>query len=307
MASDNESDVELVEDEKENNLQTRLSSTVTSDREFLLNEQETIGNVENENLFLPHLFKNFPIIVKQTEREGRFLVAKNDIQEGELVWFGMPYVWVVYEAWTNETCRYCMSPIDEESLTNIEEENSDTVESCLCKRCLRVRYCSEVCMKRDLIVHLSGECQCLRFMTIANNSTNGNNYAPPYTPEVITEIKMLIRLLARKSAELLAKERDFQSQKIISHWEKDATYDDFECLISGTSDYETTTIASFRYWVVDYLQQLRSWLISNNLSQGTSWPGAIEENTEIVLHNLCRLKRNSFCYGHGQEEEAQAW
>lgn len=87
-----------------------------------------------------------------------------------------------------------------------------------------------------------------------------------YTGEIITEMKMLLRVLSKKSYE--------NSPEYVKS--DGIKYEDYCKLVSGKDDYDSTTIEELNYWICDYITKLRQWL-------GKKEP--YEEILDIVLRN----------------------
>lgn len=137
-----------------------------------------------------------------------------------------PYAWAIYESKKTITCRFCMTEVD------------GNVLSLVCSRCKEVRYCSRQCQRLDkvrcrscarnlapvavyrtfIVIHILGRChaQTCNFILIilqkihrADECAVLRNWELDrelYGDDVIAEMKLLARVLSRKTYEIEAED-----------------------------------------------------------------------------------------------------
>ena len=183
-------------------------------------------------------FVGFPIEVRESAEFGRFVVAARDIQPEELVLYAWPWIATVHHEQCNTVCAYCFSDITvfvrckkpaadaasgqdqterSSSSTNNNDEDKDAHDEndmsddairrgsirpkYQCPLCHKISYCSAKCRDKDSRVHLADECKIYQVWNL--DSTQ-------YSDTSISEIKKLVRVLARKTAEVADRARLMQ-------------------------------------------------------------------------------------------------
>ncbi|KAH8739948.1 hypothetical protein FG386_001061 [Cryptosporidium ryanae] len=73
--------------------------------------------------------------------KGRCIIAKEDIQQGELIFREIPYCYILFREYNRFMCDYCFVYFGEEG--NYTE----------CEKCNKVRYCSNKCLKESNKIH----------------------------------------------------------------------------------------------------------------------------------------------------------
>jgi hypothetical protein len=169
-------------------------------------------------------FSDFPLEVRSSEHKGRYVVASRDIKQEELVLYAWPYVSVVHHDQCTTICAYCFADIlvfvrpkaTESNSTDNGHEVIDTARAIdsnddtatlkpkfRCHSCQKIAYCSRACREKDAKVHLADECRILQTWQLNSDS---------YSSGCITEMKLLVRVLARRVAEL-ADQRRLQDKR----------------------------------------------------------------------------------------------
>ena len=184
--------------------------------------------------------------IGENKEEGRYLYAKNDIGKGDVILMQQPYIWCINEEFKEDCCRFCISTINTKFVC--------------CKLCSQVIYCSTECQKFDAAEHFTLECRLLYEIFTKNKNES-------FPPELIPEMKLLIRLLSRKRAEIIAiknnknndeKEDNFDCFLPLT-WETQKNYEDYQQLVSNPDDYPSQFMESVKYWIISYISQLLSY------------------------------------------------
>ena len=167
---------------------------------------------------LQALYSDFPIRVVREEGKGRFLVASRELRKGETVMMAHPYAWALLPDQKASNCRFCLGSfaalsrkrtlllqIEKEDRRDghqrggegeKEEEFEDEIieeKRFPCPNCNDAFYCSKKCLKADSMLHgLSGECKILQNWNVAS-----------YDPELVAEMELALRVLSRRTVEIL--------------------------------------------------------------------------------------------------------
>jgi hypothetical protein len=123
----------------------------------------------------------YPVHVDVHPVKGRQMIASRDVAANEVLLADSPYCWVVDDSAKEIVCQNCFLEKDPELPLFVG-----------CPDCNQVYYCSEECMNIDSTQHSQDECGILKAME-----------TDEYSAAIITEMKLLIRTLSRKSMEIL--------------------------------------------------------------------------------------------------------
>lgn len=273
-------------------------------------EEEAKEPKAERDEFFTNWYTKTPVKVAYLEGKGRSLVAARDLQPNDVILRCFPYTWAADEKYGSIICRYCLA----EKL--IDEDNPF---SCCCPHCNQVWYCSEACKLSDASVHRGYECMMLSSWELDPQV---------YEPDVITEMKLLVRTVALKhyekrlaaaskkqaSATSEGMEIDEDNKKSKSEGtngskggddkekeeKKEAKKeggdgDDDELLSTEPDiefeDYEALISRPYDF-PGDMIEGLKFW-ICDYLSRLGAWLG-LEESAESLLLQLIRNRLNSF-------------
>jgi len=196
------------------------------------------------------------------------MIAAQDLVKDDVLLADYPYCWIVDESSKEFVCQTCFL------------EKDDIMEAYIgCGDCNQVFYCSEECRNLDYVQHSQDECAILKALEMGE-----------YSPLIITEMKLLIRTLSRKSVESIADENN--NPNMITG-DNGLRYVDYIQLITNRENFPQSTIESLDYWICDYIRRLGEWV-----------GGRTETNVElldIILRNRC----NAF-YIQGRITQAAA-
>eukprot|EP00029_Vermamoeba_vermiformis_P010698 TRINITY_DN5690_c0_g1_i1.p1 TRINITY_DN5690_c0_g1~~TRINITY_DN5690_c0_g1_i1.p1 ORF type:complete len:468 (-),score=-1.10 TRINITY_DN5690_c0_g1_i1:6-1409(-) len=213
---------------------------------------------------------DFPLRLMRSEEQGRYVIAKRDINCGEVVMSAYPYAYSASEEHKRMTCANCLQ-YQREQLLLIN-----------CPSCNSVYFCSDQCREDYSSIH-DIECDALKRIQ--------GLPIPDYWQR--TTIRLIFNILLRKEMETNPK---FASIKKIHEIKKSKPiyWGDMLLLISN---YEHFDMAS--QWYVnelyknttEVLQCVREWDI----------------NAAELVHTICRLIENGFgirqssndCIGYG--------
>lgn len=127
----------------------------------------------------------YPVRVAIHPYKGRQMIAERDLTANEVLLADSPYCWVVDDSAKEFVCQNCFLEKDPEL---------ETFKAC--EDCNQVYYCSEECRSYDYLQHTQDECGILKAME-----------TDEYSSAIITEMKLLIRTLSRKSMEILVEKQ----------------------------------------------------------------------------------------------------
>jgi len=215
---------------------------------------------------------NFPVRVNKHPYKGRQMITSRDVEVNEVLLADSPYVWIVDDGAKTYVCQNCFLEKDEE-LPNFLP----------CSDCCQVWYCSEECKSTDYLQHNQDECAIFKAMETEE-----------YSSAIITEMKLLVRTISRKSLEALFDEgADPLGDDGVSAMPNDngLRYKDYTSLITNRESFPQATIESLDYWICDYIRRLGEWV-----------GGRTETNIEL-LDILLRNRCNAF-YIQGRLREA---
>lgn len=82
-----------------------------------------------------------------------------------------------------------------------------------------------------------------------------------YTPDTISEMKFLLRVLSCKAHERNIGAKPQPGQLL---------YEDYARLVARAGDFDESTTEALRFWIADYLTKLRKWM------------GCTEESPELM-------------------------
>ena len=148
--------------------------------------------------------KDKPFTVEFEESQGRFCRASEDIPTGTVISTDLYYAAVVDHSKVKEVCSYCFYGLQ-------DDHEADKVLS-PCPICEEVYYCSAQCRQMDQLYHSQQyECKILHALHngAADRWTQSNQYI-----ELVSQLRMLIRLLARRHAEEIRVHSDYIPQNI---------------------------------------------------------------------------------------------
>lgn len=111
--------------------------------------------------------------------KGRQMIAARDIAPNDVLLADSPYCWVVDDSAKDFVCQNCFL-----------EKDPEMEAFKACPDCNQVYYCSDECKSIDFFQHSQDECGILKAME-----------TDEYSPAIVTEMKLLIRTLSRKSLE----------------------------------------------------------------------------------------------------------
>jgi len=194
--------------------------------------------------------QQFPVSVNLHPSKGRQMLASKELPAGSVLLADSPYCWVVDDAAKEIVCQHCFL-----------EKDPAMEEFVTCEDCKQVYYCCEECRDLDYAQHGLDECKIFAALETVE-----------YTPAIITEMKLLVRTLSRKSVE----NADYQV-KIPN--DNDVRYSDYVRLITNRENFSQDTIGSLDYWICDYIRRLGEWVGERK-----------EDNIElldIILRNRC--------------------
>lgn len=186
--------------------------------------------------------------------KGRQMISSRKIEPNDVLLADSPYCWVVDDSAKDFVCQNCFLEKD--------PELSDFLG---CPDCSQVYYCSEECKNIDYVQHSQDECGILKAME-----------TDEYSSAIITEMKLLIRTLSRKSMELLHADEEGD---VDMPNDNGLRYEDYCQLVSNRENFPQATIESLEYWICDYIRRLGEWVGSRT-----------EDNIElldILLRNRC--------------------
>ncbi len=123
----------------------------------------------------------YPVHVEVHPRKGRQMIATKNISPNEVLLADSPYCWVVDDSAKQFVCQNCFL-----------EKDNELPDFIPCQDCNQVYYCSDECKSIDFLQHTQDECRILKAME-----------TDEYSPAIITEMKLLVRTLSRKSVERL--------------------------------------------------------------------------------------------------------
>jgi hypothetical protein len=152
--------------------------------------------------------EGYPVRVEIHPHKGRQMIAGRNVEANEVLLADSPYVWVVDDGAKDFVCQNCFLEKDPE----LEEFKK-------CPDCNQVFYCSEECRNIDYMQHTQDECGILKAME-----------TDEYSPAIITEMKLLIRTLSRKSLEILHSQSDSEAEMPNDNGLR---YDDYTKLVSN--------------------------------------------------------------------------
>jgi len=168
------------------------------------------------------IVQRFPVMMAYTHEEGRFVYAKMAMGAGDMVMFALPYVWVVHEAYRSKVCSFCIK-----DLVKIRMP---------CSTCRQVFYCSRECKNNDHEIH-QDECRILASWQVAAGDV--------YDVDFVRDIKLLVRTLARRTAEKRLR-MNKESMSHLHSWDNRHLFKDY-CLLqslSYTAAIEATSSSS---------------------------------------------------------------
>jgi len=180
------------------------------------------------------------------------MIASRDIEANEVLLADSPYCWVVDDSAKEFVCQNCFLEKDPELPNFIG-----------CSDCNQVYYCSDECKTIDYVQHSQDECGILKAME-----------TDEYSSAIITEMKLLIRTLSRKSMEQM-----HEGEETAMPNDNGLRYPDYCQLVSNRENFPKATIESLEYWICDYIRRLGEWVGKRT-----------EENIElldILLRNRC--------------------
>ncbi|KAK6589466.1 hypothetical protein RS030_203200 [Cryptosporidium xiaoi] len=73
--------------------------------------------------------------------KGRCIIAKEDIEQGELIIREIPYCYILFKEYSNLMCNFCFRYF------------SEKVNFIECKECGKVKYCSKNCLEESRLIH----------------------------------------------------------------------------------------------------------------------------------------------------------
>lgn len=197
--------------------------------------------------------------------KGRQMIASRDIEANEVLLADSPYCWVVDDSAKEFVCQNCFLEKDPELLDFLP-----------CSDCNQVYYCSAECQAIDSPQHTQDECAILKAMETEE-----------YSSAIITEMKLLIRTLSRKTMEALHDNNGPMPN------DNGLRYEDYCQLVSNRESFPQATIESLEYWICDYIRRLGEW-VGNRTEDNI-------ELLDILLRNRC----NAF-YIQGRLRECPA-
>lgn len=194
-----------------------------------------------------------PVEICSTPERGRFLVAARDIEEGETVLLSAPYAFSVTEPEKRRVCsrclRICSAPAAEYDLC--------------CSDCGEVWYCTRECLQQDAPLH-HFECSLLKaFLREADWAVTENR----------TEVRLILRLLARRALERVGGEQSRIPDPLV----RDRSFNDFLLLSAHRERLSEEAIQMFEE-VAIYLQQMDRWLSG--------------EETSLIVETFLRARIN---------------
>lgn len=113
------------------------------------------------------------------------MIASRDVEANEVLLADSPYCWIVDDSAKAFVCQNCFL-----------EKDDDLPEFTVCPECSQVYYCSEECSSLDYLQHTQDECAIFKAMETEE-----------YSSAIITEMKLLVRTISRKSMETLFADR----------------------------------------------------------------------------------------------------
>jgi SET and MYND domain-containing protein len=203
---------------------------------------------------------SYPVRVNKHPYKGRQMIASRDVEANEVLLADSPYCWIVDDSAKTYVCQNCFL------------EKDDDMQAFLgCSDCCQVWYCSEECKSTDYLQHNQDECAIFKAMETEE-----------YSSAIITEMKLLVRTISRKSLEVLFEENgetvDENGQSPMPN-DNGLRYKDYASLITNRENFPQATIESLDYWICDYIRRLGEWV-----------GGRTETNIElldILLRNRC--------------------
>lgn len=112
-------------------------------------------------------YQDYPINVVQTENRGRIVVSTRPIKAGEIVLLAQPYTYAVCEDHVHQICSHCLNPLPKE-----------------CRMCSCGLWYCDSCLAAE---HYPIECTALQKLP-----------SHKYTTDQYSEIRMIIKIIARK-------------------------------------------------------------------------------------------------------------
>lgn len=198
----------------------------------------------------------YPVHVAVHPMKGRQMIAARDITANEVLLADSPYCWVVDDSAKEFVCQNCFLEKDPELSTFVG-----------CPDCNQVFYCSEECQNIDSVQHSQDECGILKAMETEE-----------YSAAIITEMKLLVRTLSRKSTEKLYQKKPPKEFPVMPN-DNGLTYEDYCQLVSNRENFPQATIESLEYWICDYIRRLGEWVGHRKESN--------IELLDILLRNRC--------------------
>eukprot|EP01132_Coremiostelium_polycephalum_P002022 gene2022-2489_t len=135
-----------------------------------------------------------PFELKLTDYEGRFVVAKRDLDIGE-EFVCKSYFAVATEPFKKSTCHNCLRVIQNISTTTTElnnnQNNNNNNNILKCDNCNEVWWCSEECKNNNKEDHGKFECKFFKRMKVAGLTKE------KFDSDTFTEIRMIVGLLSR--------------------------------------------------------------------------------------------------------------
>eukprot|EP01102_Stenamoeba_stenopodia_P020956 TRINITY_DN8328_c0_g3_i1.p1 TRINITY_DN8328_c0_g3~~TRINITY_DN8328_c0_g3_i1.p1 ORF type:complete len:438 (-),score=60.65 TRINITY_DN8328_c0_g3_i1:68-1381(-) len=136
--------------------------------------------------YLSRFFPSF-LEIRATPNKGNVVVAGKEFLPGETLFQSTPFGAVVSSGYHTSVCQNCVSLIS--SVPNAKPTS--------CERCEEIWYCSETCLKQDLLCHGDGaigtECG---FWLLLHTCKELYEATKHYDPDISTCIRLLVRIFA---------------------------------------------------------------------------------------------------------------
>ena len=152
----------------------------------------------------------YPVHVAIHTVKGRQMIASRDVAANEVLLADSPYCWVVDDSAKEFVCQNCFL-----------EKDPELPDFLGCPDCSQVYYCSEECLNIDSVQHSQDECGILKAMETEE-----------YSAAIITEMKLLVRTLSRKSTEVIHAQQA-TSEEVQMPNDNGLRYEDYCQLVSN--------------------------------------------------------------------------
>ncbi|KAJ3271909.1 hypothetical protein HDV01_006123 [Terramyces sp. JEL0728] len=97
--------------------------------------------------------EHFPIKLKSKKGRGRFIVAEDDLQPGQVILEEVPTAFVVFKNFAQQYCQVCLSHSKKDNIFGVGKTGDDLITCMGCRK--QCYWCSEECKQNDYIHSLA--------------------------------------------------------------------------------------------------------------------------------------------------------